>query len=54
MLVVNNLMKQYGDVVAVEGISFEAGAASVLPQLVALILGSALLMALVVHRFRYD
>jgi ABC-2 type transport system permease protein len=35
-------------------ISFEAGAAAVLPELVALLVGTVLLMALAVQRFRYD
>jgi ABC-2 type transport system permease protein len=35
-------------------ISFEAGAAAVLPELVALLLGTVFLMTLAVQRFRYD
>ena len=35
-------------------ISFEAGAASAMPQLVALLLATALLLAVAVKRFRYD
>jgi ABC-2 type transport system permease protein len=35
-------------------ISFEAGAASVLPQLAALVLGTLLVLGLAVNRFRYD
>ncbi len=35
-------------------ISFEAGPASVLPQLAALVLGTLLLLALAVNRFHYD
>ncbi len=54
MLVVQNLVKQYGDFAAADDVSFEAGAASAIPNVAALLVGALVVTMLAISHFKYE